>query len=111
MIAKRVVLLRIENLEQRRAWIAAVVVAELVDLVEHQHGIVHSRAANRLDDPSRHRADVRAAMTAQLSFIAHATQRHSFKLPPQRARDRSTQRRLTHARRTNKENYRTLRVR
>ena len=37
VIAERVVLLRIENLEQRRRRIAAIVVSELVDLVEHQH--------------------------------------------------------------------------
>ncbi len=83
MIAKRVVLLRIKNLEQRRGWIAAIVVAEFVDFVEHQHRIVHARAANRLDNAARHGADVGTPVTAQFSLVTYAPERHSFKLPPQ----------------------------
>src|SRR5687768_15655284 len=111
MIAERVVLLWIENLEQRGSRVTTIVVAELVDLVQHQHRVIYSSAPYRLDDSTRHRADVRAPVTSQLSFVAHAAQRHSFKLPAQRPRDRSTERRLADSRWSDKQQYRALRVR
>jgi hypothetical protein len=64
VIAERVVLLGIENLEQRRSRIATIVVTELVDLVQHQHRVIHPGAPDRLNDPAGHRADVRAAVAA-----------------------------------------------
>jgi hypothetical protein len=72
VIPERVVLLRIENLEQGGRGIAPPVVAELVDLVQHEHRIVRSGTADRLDDPARHRADVCAPVTANFGLIAHA---------------------------------------
>ena len=36
MVAERVVLLRVEHLQKRRGWVAAVVVSKLIDLVK-QH--------------------------------------------------------------------------
>ena len=50
VIPERIVLLGVENLEQRRARIAAHVVAELVDLVEHEYGIFGLRPAEALND-------------------------------------------------------------
>src|SRR5687767_461300 len=110
VIAESVVLLRVQDLKQGRCRIATIVVAELVDLVQHQHRIVHTRTADRLNDPARHRANVRASMTAQLRLVAHATQRHSFKLPSQRPGNRSSQRSLADSRWSNKQQNRTLRV-
>src|SRR6185369_7469548 len=89
---------------------ATIVGAEFVDFIKHQHWIVYTRATDGLDDATRHRADVRTTMTAQLSFIAHAAERHSFKLAAERTRDRSSERRLANARRSNEQQYRTLRV-
>ena len=40
-------------------------------------------------------------VTAQLSFITYAAERHSFKLAAERARDRSSERRFANARRSN----------
>ena len=111
VIAESIVLLRIENLQQRRRRIAAVVVAELVNLVEHHDGIVNTGAADRLNYAARHRADVGATMSAQFGFVAHATERHALKLPSQRARDRTTQRSLANSRRSDKTENRTLGVR
>ena len=53
VIAERVVLLRIEHLEQRRRRIAAEVGAELVDLVEDEHRVLRLGAAQPLDDLAR----------------------------------------------------------
>jgi hypothetical protein len=48
VVAKAVVLLRVENLEHRRRGVSAEVASELVDLVEHQHGVVHLDPAKGL---------------------------------------------------------------
>src|SRR5436305_296020 len=50
-------------------------------------------------------------MAAQLRFVTHAAQRHSLKLPAQRARDGSAERRLAYARWANKTKNRTFCVR
>jgi hypothetical protein len=72
MIAERIVLLRVENLEQSRRRVAAKVVAEFVYLVQHHHGVVDARAPQRLNDATGQRADVCATMPAQLRFVAHS---------------------------------------
>ena len=74
VIAERRVLLGVEHLEQRRGGVAAEVRAELVDLVEHQHRVRRLRVAKRADDRARHRADVRAPVTAHLRLVAHAAE-------------------------------------
>ena len=108
MIVERAILLGIEHLEQRRRRIAAIVVAKLVDLVEQDHRIHRLRATHRLDDAARHRADVRAPMTANLRFVAHAAERHAHELAAERARDRSAERRLAHTWRPNETENRTI---
>ena len=97
MIGEAVVLLRIEHLEQRRARVAAEVGAQLVDLVEHHHGIDGGRLLHRLDDPPRERADVGAAMPADLGLVADAAQREPHELAVGGASDGLAQRRLAHA--------------
>jgi hypothetical protein len=72
VILERVVLFRIEHLEQRRTRVATEVRAELVDFVEQQHGISPRRLLHHLNDLTGQRADVCATMTANLSFVAHA---------------------------------------
>src|SRR4029077_4148922 len=44
-----------------------------------------------LNDASRHRADVRATMTANLRFIAHSAETDSYKFAVQRVGNRLTQ--------------------
>ena len=46
VVGERVVLLGVEHLEQRRRGIAAEVVPELVDLVEHEHRVVRTRPSS-----------------------------------------------------------------
>src|SRR5204862_519617 len=61
-----VVLRRVQHLQQRRGRIAPPVRADLVDLVEHEDGILRLGAAQPLDDAPGDRADVRAAMASVL---------------------------------------------
>ena len=93
VIPERVVLRRIEHLEQRRRRIAAPVGAELVDLVQHDHRVHRARVAQRAHEAAGQRADVRAPMAADLRFVAHAAERHADELParsPARSTRRST---------------------
>ena len=102
VVAERVVLLRIQRLQQRRCRIAAEVASQLVDLVQHDHRVVGFRPPNALDDLPRQRADVRPPMSANLRLVVHAAQRDALELPPQRPRNRPAQARFAHARRPDK---------
>ena len=99
MIVEGRVLLRIEHFQQRRGRIAAEVHRHLVDFIEQEQRIVHARLRHVLHDLAGHRADVGAAMAADLGLIAHAAQRHAHELAVGRARDALAERGLAHARR------------
>ena len=89
-----VVLARVEHFEQRAGGVAAHVAAELVHLVEHEHRVARAEAAQFLDDASRHRADVGAAVAADLGLVADAAERDARELAAQRVGDGLTQARL-----------------
>src|SRR5204863_2219081 len=90
--------------------IAAEVGAELVDLVEDEHGVLRLRAAEALDDLAGQRADVGPAVTADFGFVAHAAERHADELAAERLRNRARQRRLADARRADEAEDRPLHV-
>src|SRR3954462_8619821 len=75
MIAKRVILFRVENLEQCGSRITAEIRSEFVDFVEHEHRIARPGAANALNHLAGKRANVSSPMASNLSFIAHAAKR------------------------------------
>src|SRR6185436_14021296 len=79
-IGKGVVLLWIEHFQQCRSGIAAKIRADLVEFVEKNHRVAAFDAAQRLNDPARHRAYVGAAMSANLCFIAQSTKRNTREL-------------------------------
>src|SRR5207248_3025260 len=85
------------NFQQRRRRIAAKVAAEFIHLVEHEHRVVSFRAANALHNLAGQRADVSAAMAAQLGFIVQAAQRHALELASQGAGDGFSQRSFSYA--------------
>ncbi len=111
VVAERIILLRIERLQQRRSRVAAEVASYLVDLVQHEDRVVGLRPANALDDLPGHGADIRAAMSANLGLVMHAAQREAHELAPQGARNRFTQRGLAHARRSKEAQDRALHLR
>ena len=102
------VLLGVEHFEQRRRGIAAIVLPELVDFVEQDHRVHDLGATHRLNDATRHRADVRAPVPANLGFVAHAAQRHADELASERARDRAAERCLADARRSDEAENRSF---
>ncbi len=68
------------DLEQRGRWIAAEIAAQLVDLVQHEDGIVGAGAAQVLDDLAGQGSDVGAAMSANLGLVVHAAERNALEL-------------------------------
>jgi hypothetical protein len=98
VVAERRVLLGIEHLEQRRRRVAVEAAhAELVDLVQHHHAVARAGLADVLDDVARQRADVRAAMAADLGLVVHAAEAHADELAAGCLGDALAERRLAHA--------------
>ena len=110
VVAERLVLRGVEHLEECRRRVAAVVGRELVDLVEQEDGVARAGVADALDDAARHRADVGAAVAADLGLIAHAAERGADELAPRRARDGCRERRLADARRSDEAEDRRILV-
>ena len=99
VVAERRVLLRVEHLEHRARRVAAPVGAHLVDLVDQHQRVRRLGVAQRADDRAGHRADVGAAVAADLGLVAHAADRHAHELAAERVRDRVPERGLADARR------------
>ena len=74
MIAEIFVLLGIENLKQRRCRIAVHAGGELIDLVEHQNGVVNACRGDRLNDTAGHSAHVGLSVTANVSLVTDAAE-------------------------------------
>ncbi len=91
------VLLRVEHFEERGGGIAEEVDAHLVDLVEHEDGVLHGRALHRLHDAARERAHVGAAVASDLGFVADAAERDAVVAATHRPRDRTAERSLPDA--------------
>src|SRR6266540_7048012 len=87
VVGERVVLLGVKDLEERRARVAAEVRADLVDLVEHEHGVDLPRVLHVLQDAARQRAHVGAAVPADLRLVTDAAERHADELAAHRPRD------------------------
>ena len=100
VVAERVVLLGVKDLEERRARVAAEVRADLVDLVEHEHRIRLAGGLHVLEHPSRQRADVGAPVTPDLRLVADAAERHADELAAHCPRDGLAEAGLAHAGRT-----------
>ena len=99
VVDEGVVLLRVEDLEQRRRRIAAEVRGHLVDLVEQEDRVDRAGLLHHLDDLARERADVGPPVAADLGLVAHAAERQPHELAVQRSGDRLGERRLADARR------------
>ena len=91
------VLLRVEDLEQRRGRVAPEVHADLVDLVEHEHRVVRAAGLDALDDPAGQRADVGAPVAADLRLVVDAAEAHADELAAHRLGDGLAEARLADA--------------
>src|SRR5262249_33634027 len=68
------VLLGVENFQQGRGRVSPEVVTELVDLVQHEDGVLRLGAAKPLNDLARQSADVRAPVSPDLGLVPHAAE-------------------------------------
>jgi hypothetical protein len=82
VVDERLVLLGVEHLEQGARGVAAEVVADLVELVEHEHGVAGAGADQRADDAPGERADVGAAVATDLGLVLDAAERDADELRP-----------------------------
>ena len=103
-------MLRVEDLEHRRGRVASKVAPELVDLVEHEHGVIDLAAPERLEDSSRQSTNVGTAMAPKLSLVVKPAETHPLELAILRSRNRFAERRLTHAGRSDEEQDGRFRV-
>ena len=103
-----VVLLRIEDFQQRGRGVAAEVLPDLVNLVDHDQRVVHGDLKVTLDQLPRHGADIRFAVASNLRLVGHAADGHPHELPPQGIGDGGAKRRLAHARRSGEAENRTF---
>src|SRR5260370_36786230 len=97
VIAEGVVLLRVENLHQRRGRIAAEIAPELVDFVQHHDRVVRFTALQSLNNLSGQRADTGAPVAADFGFVVHAAKSDAHELASKRTRARFADRGLAHA--------------
>ena len=97
VVAERVVLRRVEHLEQRGRRVAPVVGAELVDLVQQDDRVHRAGLADGPDDAARQRADVGAPVPADLRLVADAAERDAGELAAHGAGDRLAERGLADA--------------
>jgi len=105
------VLLGVEDLEERRGRITLDAHAQLVDLVEHQHRVAGAGLADRLHDVAGQRANIGAAVAADLGLVVRAAQAHALELDPERARDALAERGLPDAGRPDETEDRTAALR
>src|ERR1700722_6621433 len=100
MVVEGRVLFGIAHFEQGWRRPPAKIHAHLIDLVEQKEWIRRLGLAHRLDNLARHRADVRAPMSANLRFVTHTAERHTNEFAARCFRDRLTERGLADAWRT-----------
>ena len=108
MVGEGRVLFRIQHLEQGRGRVAPPVGAHLLDLVEQEEGVGGLGLLHRLDDLAGHRADVGAAVTADLGLVPHPAERQPHEFAVGRLGDRAAQRGLADARRADQAEDRAL---
>ena len=97
VVAERVVLRRVEHLEQGRRRVAPPVGADLVDLVEQDDRVHGPGLLQGPDDAAGLGADVGAAVATDLGLVAHAAEGDADELAAEGAGDRLAERRLADA--------------
>src|SRR5690606_730982 len=99
VVREAVVLLGVQDLQQRRGRIAPEIRGHLVDLVEKQHRVAGARLAHGVQDLARHGPHVGAPVAPDLRFIPHAAQGQADELAVQGPGDGAAQRGLSYTRR------------
>ncbi len=111
VVAEGAVLLGIEHLEQGGSGIAVeAALPQLVHLVQHQHAVAGARLADRLDDVAGQRAEIGAAVAADLGLVMGAAEADPGELAAGGPRDALAERGLADAGRPDEAQDRALAV-
>ena len=95
-------MLRVQYFQQRRAWVAPEVFAQLIYFIEYKYRIGRFYLAQLLYDTAGHSTYVGLSMAAQLTFIMQPTQAQAHILALYSTGYAASQRGLTDARRAYK---------
>ncbi len=106
VVAERVVLRRVQHLQQRRGRVAPVVAADLVDLVEQDDRVHRARFPDGSDDASGKSAHIGTAVAADLRLVTHAAQGDPDELAAEGARHGLAERGLADSGRTGQQDHR-----
>mmetsp|Transcript_76392 Transcript_76392/g.206414 ORF Transcript_76392/g.206414 Transcript_76392/m.206414 type:complete len:305 (+) Transcript_76392:948-1862(+) len=87
VVAEAVVLLGVQDLQEGRGGVPAVIATQLVDLVDQHHRVRALGDLQALDELPGHGAHVRAPVAAQLRHVVQASHGEAEELAVQRARD------------------------
>ena len=104
MIPEGAVLLTVQYLQQCRCGVSPHIVAQLIDLIQHQQWIHGAAADKALHNAAGHSAYVGLAMAADVRFIPHAAQTDTAELAVHCLCHGDRNRRLAYARRPHKTN-------
>ncbi len=83
MVRKRIILLRVQHLEEGRGRVAPEVGADLVHFIQYKDGVVGTNPAHALDDAAGESPHVGAAVPPDLGFVPHTPQGQAYELAPQ----------------------------
>ena len=108
MVAERAVLLSVQHLKKCRGGIAAGVVCQFIDLVQHQQRIHRTCADEGVDDTTGHGADVGLTVTTDVRLITDAAERETGQLAVHSLGNRDGNGGLTNAGRANEAEDLTL---
>ena len=100
VIVERIVLLRIQYLQQGSRRIAAKINPHLIHFIQQDHWIDRPCTFHRLNNLARHCSYVCSTMSSNFRLIPHTAQGNAHELASQRPCNGLCQRRFTNARRT-----------
>jgi hypothetical protein len=87
MVRKGVILLRVQDLEQGAGRVSPKVFPELVDLVEHEHGIVRAGLFDAMNNPAGKRAHIGATVPSNLRLVPHSAKGYASEFSAHGFRD------------------------
>ncbi len=90
--------------------VPAEIAAELIDLVQQDHGIDRARPLHQLNYLPRQRADIGSPVSADLGFVMNAAKGETHKFSPRGPGYRFSKRSFTNTRCADKAKDRTLRI-
>ena len=100
VICKRIILLRIQYLQQRRPWIPMMTrLPYLIDLINQNHRVIHLTRFQRIDNLTRHSSHIRPSEPLQRTRVPIPTKRNPHKFPIQRLSDWFPNTRFSYTRR------------